>query len=643
MSFCKFLAAAVLGGLFSSSLMAQNTPPPSPPTRAGAAPPDQGAPPSGNGKVLFSRSIEDPKDTPETRVKTETTPAAGLDATPEERTSLTFLAYALDVRLIPRQESLAVRAKFTVRNDGDKPLKRLALQLSSSLKWEQIRAGGASVSFAQHPVDSDTDHTGSLTEAIVPLPRELAPKQELQLEALYSGQASLSAERLERIGAPTLTGERADWDQVSPDVIALRGFGNVVWYPVSAPVAMLGDGAKLFAEIGRQKLRQRQARVAMTVTSEFTADTLAPNLAVLDGQIVAVVQSASPQNSYPGVVVATLPPTALGFATPSLFLLNRERVEGNGVAVYPSTDDLDSAPSITTAVNIVAPLIQRWLGSKPNAQLAVVGLPDANDLPAQEGGVYFTGFKATPDPKEIESAMVDSLARAHFQSPRAWLAEGVPQFLGSLWVEQVQGRQIALESMNSARTALALAEPATPSETLGQPLLAAYDTVHLSTKANYVLWMLRDLGGDDALAAALQAYDPAQDASPDYFEKLVEKASGKDLKWFFDAWVYRDLGLPDLSIAGVFPAKSAGAAQSPESQWLVAFDLANDGYAEVEVPVTVVSTTTSITERLRIPARGKLSHRVLIGGLPTEVRVNDGTVPELQDSVHIRKLTDASK
>jgi hypothetical protein len=239
--------------------------------------------------------------------------------------------------------------------------------------------------------------------------------------------------------------------------------------------------------------------------------------------------------------------------------------------------------------------------------------------------------------------MVNSLARAHFPSPRPWLAEGVPQFLGSLWVEQVQGRKAALEAMNSARAALALAEPATPSETAGQPLLAAHDTVYLTTKANYVLWMLRDLAGDAPLAAALKAYEPAEDASPDYFEKLVEKSSGKDLRWFFDAWVYKDLGLPDLSIAAVFPAKSSGAAQSPEGQWLVAFDLANDGYAEAEVPVTVVSTTTSITERLRVPARGKLSRRVPIGGLPTEVRVNDGTVPELQDSVHIRKLADVSK
>jgi hypothetical protein len=654
MSRCKLIVAVVLGGLFrTGSLIAQNTTPAAQQTQPkpdssppGATPADQNAPQAGNGKVLFSRSVEDNADSKSAKPDA-TSPAVpattGLEATPEERNSLTFLSYDLDVRLIPRQESLAVRARFTVRNDSDKPLKRLALQLSSSLKWEQIRSGATSLAFAQHPVDSDTDHTGSINEAIVTLPRELGTKQELQLEALYSGQASLNAERLERIGAPTLTGERSDWDQVSPDLIALRGFGNVVWYPVSAPTAMLGDGAKLFSEIGRQKLRQQQARVSMTVTSEYTADTLAPNLAVLNGQIVPVVQIAAPQNSYPGVVTANLPPTTLGFATPSLFLLNRDKVEGTGVTVYPAPEDLDSTPSITAAVNIVTPLVLQWLGNKPNAQLAVAGLADANDIPAEEGSVFFTGFKAKPDPKEIENAMVHSLARAHFQSPRAWLAEGVPQFLGSLWVEQVQGREIALEAMNSARGALALAEPGAPSETAGQPLFQAYDTVYLSTKATYVLWMLRDLAGDDHLAAALQAYVPAQDTSPDYFEKLVEKASGKDLKWFFDAWVYKDLSLPDLSIAGVFPTKSAGTAQSPESQWLVAFDLSNEGYAEAEVPVTVVSTTTSITERLRIPARGKLSHRVLIGGLPTEVRVNDGTVPELQDSIHIRKLTDVAK
>jgi len=56
------------------------------------------------------------------------------------------------------------------------------------------------------------------------------------------------------------------------------------------------------------------------------------------------------------------------------------------------------------------------------------------------------------------------------------------------------------------------------------------------------------------------------------------------------------------------------------------------------VPVTVRSATTSVTQRVRIPARGKMVQRLLIQGKPTEVQANDGTVPETQASVHITRL-----
>ena len=86
--------------------------------------------------------------------------------------------------------------------------------------------------------------------------------------------------------------------------------------------------------------------------------------------------------------------------------------------------------------------------------------------------------------------------------------------------------------------------------------------------------MLRDLAGDKALGAALRAYDPAADTDPAYFEKLLEQTSGKDLRWFFDAWVYHDRGLPDLSIVNVYSSRTTQA-----DQWLVSVEVANDGYA----------------------------------------------------------------
>ena len=78
--------------------------------------------------------------------------------------------------------------------------------------------------------------------------------------------------------------------------------------------------------------------------------------------------------------------------------------------------------------------------------------------------------------------------------------------------------------------------------------------------------------------------------------------------------------------------------------YLVAVKIDNAGYAAADVPVTVRSGSgddaRSFTQRLHIPARGKATARILILGKPTEVQVNDGTVPETQASIYITNLTD---
>jgi len=209
----------------------------------------------------------------------------------------------------------------------------------------------------------------------------------------------------------------------------------------------------------------------------------------------------------------------------------------------------------------------------------------------------------------------------------------VAAFVGSLWLDANQGRQATVENLNADRPALTLAEPPSPGEGTGEDLLHATSPVYYRTKAQYVLWMLHDVAGDKSLASALEAYDPAQDTTPEYFEKLLEQASGKDLRWFFDDWVYHDHGLPDLSIAAVYPSREA------RSQVLVAIEIANDGYAAAEVPVTVKGPDALVTERVRVPAHGRVTHRITLQEFPTEVDLNDGTVPEVRDSVHQKLIT----
>src|SRR6185437_149669 len=151
----------------------------------------------------------------------------------------------------------------------------------------------------------------------------------------------------------------------------------------------------------------------------------------------------------------------------------------------------------------------------------------------------------------------------------------------------------------------------------------------------YVLWMLRDLIGGPALARGLRAYDATQTATgaaPSLESCLEKAANGRDLSWFFAQWVNADDGLPDLSIEHVYPSPAQGG------NWLVAVDLSNSGYAAAEVPLTVRSGSTSVTRRVLIPAQGKSVKRILIQGQPTQVQLNDGSVPEVEASVHVTNL-----
>jgi len=243
----------------------------------------------------------------------------------------------------------------------------------------------------------------------------------------------------------------------------------------------------------------------------------------------------------------------------------------------------------------------------------------------------------------LTPVLVHTLAHAWFSSSHAWLDEGVAQFLSLLWVETNDGRQAGIDRLQASIPALALAEPAPgASGVQGQSLIDARSDVYYRTKAAAVLWMLRSITSDDALKKALQAYrkNRAADASAEGFEKVLEESSGKpagDLKWFFDDWVYHDRGLPDLSIAYVTP-RPLPEKGGKSGGWLVGVNVRNDGDAVAEVPVTVRSGTLTATERLRIPGHSNTATRVLFQGLPEEVIVNDGTVPEVGESTHLRKI-----
>jgi aminopeptidase N len=153
-----------------------------------------------------------------------------------------------------------------------------------------------------------------------------------------------------------------------------------------------------------------------------------------------------------------------------------------------------------------------------------------------------------------------------------------------------------------------------------------------------VLWMLRSIVGDDALKSALHAYrEDKQDSDPTEFQRVLEKSAKRELGWFFDDWVYHDKGLPELSITSVTP-RALTEKDGKGVSWLVAVEVKNDGGAAAEVPVTVRSGTLTSTQRLRIAGHSTASTRMVFQGVPEEVVVNDGSVPEVTAATHTEQV-----
>ncbi len=602
--------------------------------------PDQ--PPQQHGKVLFSRdgATTSPAE-PQAAAGAAPPPSPITDAA---RLAPTFTAYDFAIHLQPEQARIEAQLRATIRNDGPEPLLTLPLQLSSSLHFEHIREAGRELPFAVHTVGSDADHTGSLTEAAVPLPRPLAPGESRGFVVDYAGTIAPSSARLDRIGTPAALAGRSDWDRISEAFTGLRGFGSTVWYPVASLPALLGDGNRLFREIGRQEAQNSAALVSMSITSEWTRD--APTVAVLDGHAASVPAPLSlPTASFPGVTRLSLPAAVLGFAVPSFVLAARTPAVGDAevsVAALPAHADLAGVPQAAAA--LLEPLFADWLGSRPAVPLEVIDLPIEAGQPAKDGDALLLSLSAE-EPSQLAGELVAPLTHVYFHSPRAWLQEGVAGLMGVLWVERTEGRDKAMEALNSPRSALALAEPESPGTSPGEPLLHAQDPVYYRGKATAVLGMLRTLAGDAALAAALRAYDPARDTAADYFETVLAQSiaaqpqggaspGAEELHSFFKDWVYTDPGLPDLTLTEVYPAKTG----TRNDQWLVSVNMANSGYADAWVPLTVRAQGSATTVLVRVPARGSLVRRILMPGEPTEVDLNDGTVPEVQASTHRRLL-----
>jgi hypothetical protein len=691
---------------------AQTVPPTTEPADPDLPKPEPLPPPT--GKVLFSTEQHPPAPPPAAPVSSSQTEEPAEPGPPDvrpvirvtdaERAAIAITAYTLDVHLVPASSREEVRAELTVRNLSHLPVTRIPLQLSSTLRWQTIgilqrnaRGDGGGVQampFTQSPIATDADHTGYAQEAVLTLaPPDapgyafppLAPGDSLTLAVFYSGALRPSAARLELIGAPSDRAAATDWDGIVPTSddrsTALRGFGDVLWYPVSAPIAVFGDANKLFELIREQRLRNASSLIALNLTVEYVGDP--PDAVIFDSHLQPLTAHPDTTDELVsetrGLATASFAAAPIGFRAPSLFLTAQSAENTADELLSVITPDENAAAPYAEAAAPIAAQLKTWLGPGPNQPLLLL---DHAGEPFEDDALLVGKLSAMAKPENVAPELVRGLTHAwfdplpptHLAPENTWIGDGLAELMALVATENLLGRDRAIAQLQQAYVLLALSEPvlhdagvssssapatpappapdtSQPSESQGpvapQPLTAAYSDAFLRYKSLAVLWQLREQLGEDTLQRCLTAYrhslalNPALWSDSQAFERSLERTSGHDLAWFFNDWVYHDRGLPDLSL-GQVNARALPVGTGKYAGYLVAIEVHNDGGAVADVPVTVSSETLTASQRMRVEPHSSASLRIVFEGTPTQVQVNDGSVPEVGALVHtVQIATDA--
>lgn len=549
--------------------------------------------------------------------------AMGL-ASPINRDAFTFTKYDLEVRLDPESHQMAARGHIFLRNDSTEPQQLATLQISSSLEWRLIQLGDQQLEYVSKPYTTDIDHTGAANEAVVKLPAPVAPGQTLDFEVGYSGPVEINTTRLTRMDTPQPAADASEWDQIGEPFTALRGVGYVLWYPVSMPAANLSEG-ELSLAIG--KWQQREARTDMNLKACWIAPEGHRLTVLSNGQFEAVEGGDQQEGSSTGCSAFHF--ASLGNIAPMLVMGEFHVLQRPQMNLYYLSDAKDDAENFALAAEKVRPLVTDWFG-EPKSTLQIIDLPVPNGDPFESGTTLIAPFKM--DPRVTQLTMAHAWVHSCFTSERPWIQEGLAHFVAVLQREQQDGKKAAVSYLQSRQPALAFDQPKAAGDAAGNALANTLDDNVYRNKGMFVWWMLRSMLGDHALQTAIQNYRPDQDKEQSYMQRLLETASKRNLEWFFDDWVYRDRGLPDLRIDAAVPRETLNGA------YIVAVTVENQGTAAADVPVIVRGENGENIQRLQVAAKQKETTRIAVQGKPQAVTVNDGSVPEVKGGAHVYKF-----
>jgi aminopeptidase N len=133
-----------------------------------------------------------------------------------------------------------------------------------------------------------------------------------------------------------------------------------------------------------------------------------------------------------------------------------------------------------------------------------------------------------------------------------WLSEGFATYFTLLFIEHQYGRDEFLRGLAASRERIVAFDKEQPDYRIVHDNLddmAKVTTGQIYQKGAWVLHMLRGIVGDEAFWAGIRSYYQAHmngHATTADFRGAMERASGRDLRQFFDQWLMRG-GLVRLS------------------------------------------------------------------------------------------------
>jgi aminopeptidase N len=288
--------------------------------------------------------------------------------------------------------------------------------------------------------------------------------------------------------------------------------------------------------------------------------------------------------------------------------------------LYPGSVEVAS-PSFRRAVDMVD-FFADAIGPFPYEKLAHV--QSATRFGGMENSsAIFYSERGLASGRDMEGTVSHEIAHQWFGDSvtpedwsHLWLSEGFATYFGAVFFEYADGIPDFRERMAAAAERyLTSADTLLPVVNTETRDLFGLLNRNSYQKGGWVLHMLRGVVGDEVFFQGIQSY--YQDhrhgiADTDDFLAAMERASGQDLDWFFDQWLYRP-GYPVLAV-------TTGA--DPEAGYLqVALRQVQEDYApRFQLPITLEFQWSGNRERDSVTLRGTQGV-FTFPGIPADARV----------------------